>query len=82
MMKLDVVGFGVAFGCIWSLCILVLVLASRRSRKAEAVVALFSKVYRGFEKTLSGALIGAVWGFVDGALSGLVIAWVTNKIIS
>jgi len=82
MMKLDVVGFGVTLGCIWSLCILVLVLASRRSRKAEAIVQLFSKVYRGFGKSLSGALVGAAWGFIDGAVSGLLIAWVTNKIIS
>ena len=81
-MKLDVVGFGVTLGCFWSLCILVLVLVSRRSRKAEAVVELFSKVYRGFEKTLLGALVGAVWGFIDGVVSGMLIAWVTNKIIS
>jgi len=60
MMKLDAVGFGVTIGCVWSLCILVLVLASRRSRKAGRIVQLFSKVYRGFEKTLLGALDGAV----------------------
>jgi len=82
MMKLDVIGFGVTLGCIWSLCTLVLVLASRRSRKADAIVQLFSKVYRGFEKTLLGALVGAVWGFIDGTVSGLLIAWVYNKIIS
>ena len=82
MMKLDVVGFGVTIGCVWSLCILALVLASRRSPKAEAFVVLFSKVYRGFEKTLLGAFLGAVWGFIDGTVSGLLIAWVTNKIIS
>jgi len=82
MMKLDVVGFGVTLGFVWSLCILALVLAARRSRKAEVVVTLFSKVYRGFEKTLLGALVGAVWGFIDGTVSGLLIAWVYNKIIS
>ena len=82
MMKLDVVGFGVTLGCTWSLCILALVLASRRSRKAEAIVALFSKVYRGFEKTLLGAFLGAVWGFIDGAVSGLLMAWLYNRIIS
>ena len=79
MMRLDVVGFGVTLGCIWSLCILVLVLASRRSPKAEVVITLFSKVYRGFDRTLLGAVFGAFWGFIDGAMSGLLIAWVYNK---
>jgi len=82
MMKLDVVRFGVTLGCIWSLCTLGLALASLRSRKAERIVQLFSKVYRGFEKTLLGIFLGAVWGFIDGMISGLLVAWVINKIVS
>jgi len=82
MTRLDVVRFGITLGCVWSLCILALVLVSRKSRGAERIVQLFSQVYRGFEKTLLGAFIGAVWGFIDGTVSGLFIAWVTNKVIS
>jgi len=82
MMKLDVVGFGITLGCIWGMCIFVLAFASKISQRAEKTVQLFSKVYRGFGKTLLGSFIGFVWGFIDGAVSGLLIAWVYNKIIS
>lgn len=81
MMKLDVVRFGITLGCIWSLSTFVLALASRTSRRAEATVDLFSKVYFGYAKTLSGSFIGAAWGFFDGTVSGLLIAWVYNKIV-
>jgi len=82
MAKLDVWAFSVTLGCLWGFGVLVLALASKRSHKAAEIVRLFSKVYRGFEKTLSGALVGAVWGFIDGMVSGLLIAWIYNKIIS
>jgi len=82
MVKLDVVRFGITLGCIWGFSILVLAAASRASQRAEKTVQLFSKVYRGFGKTLLGSFVGAVWGFIDGAISGLLIAWVYNKIIS
>ena len=56
-------------------------LSSRVSRRAERVVHLFAKVYRGFDETLLGGFIGAVWGFFDGVVSGLLIAWIYNTII-
>lgn len=82
MMKLDVIEFGITLGCIWGSSVLMLTLMSRVSRRAEKVVRLFSKVYIGCRKTLLGSFIGAVWGFFDGAVSGLLIAWIYNKIIS
>jgi len=81
-MKLDVIGFGITLGCVWGSGILMLALASRASRRTEKAVRLFSKIYIGYKKTLLGSLIGGIWGFFDGALSGLLIAWVYNKIIS
>jgi len=30
--------------------------------------------------TFFGAIIGAIWGFIDGLLGGVVIAWVYNKV--
>jgi len=82
MIKLDVRVFGLMLGCIWSFSVFTLALVSRGSQRAEGIVQLFSKVYRGYGKTLLGGIIGAAWGFMDGAVSGLLIAWVYNKIIS
>ncbi len=28
----------------------------------------------------AGAVIGAVWGFIDGAIGGFVFAWLYNKL--
>ena len=39
-----------------------------------------SSVYIGFTPTFLGAIIGMVWGFVDGAIGGAIIAFVYNKI--
>lgn len=82
MVKLDVIGFGVIVGCAWGSSILLLSLVSRASQRADGAVQLFAKVYRGFDKTPLGGFIGAAWGFCDGAVSGLLIAWIYNKIIS
>ena len=81
MMKLDVIGFGIFLGCIWGSSIFMLSLMSRRSWRAKKAVQLFSKVYKGCEGTLLGSFIGAIWGFFDGAVSGLLIAWVYNKLM-
>jgi len=81
MIKLDVVGFGIILGCAWSSCVFMLSLVSRASQRAEGAVQLFAKAYRGFDKTLLGGLIGAAWGFLDGVVSGLLIAWIYNKIM-
>lgn len=42
------------------------------------VVMLLSSFYIGYEPTFLGGIIGAVWGFVDGAISGLVIGYLYN----
>ncbi len=81
MIKFDDVGFGFSLGCAWGTCVFMLSLASRASQRAERVVHLFAKVYRGFDETLLGGFIGAVWGFFDGVVSGLLIAWIYNTII-
>jgi len=81
MVKLDVGVFGIAFGCIWGLCILILGLISKVTNKGCHIINLFSKVYVGYGTTLLGSIIGAVWGFIDGAISGMLIAWVYNKLL-
>jgi hypothetical protein len=82
MTKLDVRAFGLMFGCIWSAGVLALGIVSMLSNRGARAVKLFSTVYIGYKATLRGSLIGAAWGFVDGSISGIVIAWIYNKFIS
>ena len=37
------------------------------------------KIYRGYSVTPIGSLIGLVWGLIDGAVCGAIIAWIYNK---
>jgi hypothetical protein len=48
-----------------------------------ALVEAISSVYIGFAPTFAGGIIGALWGFIDGAIGGALIAiiynWVARK---
>ena len=81
MGKLDVMVFGLVFGCLWSLCILVLALVSKVANRGKGIIKLFAKVYVGYGATVPGSLVGAIWGFIDGTISGMLIAWAYNKIM-
>jgi hypothetical protein len=37
-------------------------------------------LYRGYNLTLAGSLIGAVWAFFDGLIGGAIFAWLYDAI--
>ena len=40
------------------------------------------KVYRGYNVSAGGSLIGLAWGLVDGFIGGAIFAWLYNFIFS
>jgi hypothetical protein len=78
-MDLSIKGLALAFGVTWGggMLLLGLVAALGWGRPA---VELIGSVYLGFTPTVPGSVIGGVWGFVDGAVGGLVIAWLYNRL--
>ena len=42
-------------------------------------IKLIMEVYPGFDISIVGILIGAFWGFIDGFIGGILIAWLYNK---
>ena len=82
MTKLDVRAFGMLLGCIWGLGVLVVGVMAKMSGRGSRFVKLCSTVYRGYKPTWPGSLIGGLWGFLDGAVSGIVIAWLFNRFIA
>lgn len=44
------------------------------------MVNTLSSLYIGYNSGILGGLIGAVWGFADGALGGVVIALIYNAV--
>ena len=47
---------------------------------AEGPVTLFERIYIGYSFTPMGSVVGAVWGFFDGGIAGIVFAWLYNLI--
>jgi len=46
-----------------------------------SLVEVISSLYIGYAASLSGAIIGTVWAFIDGFIAGLLIAWLYNKFL-
>jgi hypothetical protein len=82
MTKLDIKNFSLMLGCIWSTVVFLLGIVAITSQWGERVVGLFAAVYIGYKATLFGSLIGAFWGFIDGAVTGALVAWVYNRFVN
>jgi len=81
MAKLDIRAFALACGIIWGLCVFLLGIFSMSFNWGTKLVDAFSSLYIGYRSTILGSLIGCLWGLADGAIGGLLIAWVYNKFI-
>ncbi len=79
MEKLNVKGLAIGLGVAWSFCMLFIGWASIFGWSAN-IVEVMSSVYIGFKPTFLGGIIGAAWGFVDGAIGGLIIAIIYNAV--
>jgi hypothetical protein len=78
MNKCQPLALGIAIGVLWALYIGILGIAAMYGWGAELVTAMAS-LYIGYAASLVGAVIGAVWAFIDGFIAGVVIAWVYNR---
>ncbi len=79
MEKLSVKGLAAGVGAAWAFCMLFAGWAAMFGWSAK-FVAVMASVYIGFEPSFLGGIIGAAWGFVDGAIAGLIIAIVYNAV--
>ncbi len=79
MEKLNVKALAVGLGASWGVCMLFVGWVSIFGWGTK-FVEMMSSVYIGFTPTFLGGIIGAVWGFIDGAIGGAIIAVVYNAI--
>ncbi len=77
MDKINVKALAIAFGVTWSIAMLISAWAAIFGW-AGKIVEVMGSVYIGYEPTFLGGIIGAVWGFLDGAIGGALIAWIYN----
>lgn len=79
MNKLSPNALGVAIGVLWAAYVFFCGITAIFGW-GVALVETLSSLYIGYDPSIVGAFIGAVWGFVDGYIAGVVIAWIYNKL--
>jgi len=81
-MKLNIKAFSLAVGLIWGLGLFCLTWWIIAFDGATGETTTIGQVYRGFNISPTGSLIGLVWAFVDGAIGGAIFAWLYNSFVS
>jgi hypothetical protein len=70
---------GVAIGVLWAIYVFVVGITAMFDW-GNALVEALASLYIGYGASVIGAIIGAVWAFVDGFIAGVVIAWIYNLV--
>ena len=81
-MKLSIKGMALACAIIWSLLILLVTLLNMiTGTYGEDFVFAMSSVYLGYDSTFIGLIVGIIWAIVDGAIGGVIFAWLYNRFV-
>lgn len=75
--RIDPTALGLAMGTLWAGGVAALGLVSRNGWGEELREAIAS-VYLGYDETDRGILVGALWGFADALIAGVLLGWLYN----
>ena len=80
-MKLNSKALAIAFAVLWGGCVfLVALLNSIWPSYGRTFLDLASSIYPGFHPGgLRGAVVGALYAVLDGAVCGVLVGWIYNK---
>ena len=81
-MKLNVTALALSFGLVWGLGLFILTWWIIAFDGATGEVTMIGRVYRGYNISPMGSVIGLIWGFIDGLIGGAIFAWLYNLIAS
>jgi hypothetical protein len=74
-MRLDIKAFALTCGILWGIGLPILTWWIMALDGPSKDPTWLGHVYRGYNLTFAGSLIGAVWAFLDGLVGGAVFAW-------
>lgn len=77
--SLGIISFGVAVGLVWSIFVFLTGIVASFLGWGVLIAQTLSSLYVGYGPSFIGAISGAVWGFVHGFASGVVLAWLYNR---
>ncbi|MCK4870116.1 MAG: bacteriophage holin [Gammaproteobacteria bacterium] len=71
--------FGLALGLLWAVALFTMATVGEFvGGYGLGFVKGIGTIYVGYGATMTGALIGAAWGFVDACVGGILVAWIYN----
>jgi len=80
-MKLNIKAFAIAVGLFWGLLLFMCTWWIIFFDGATAQTTMIGAVYRGYNISPTGSVIGLVWGLVDGMIGGAIFAWLYNRLV-
>jgi len=78
-MKLNVKALALASGLLWGGAVCFATLWLIALGYEGMVIRQLGHFYLGYSFSVVGAFVGLVYGFVDGAIGGALLAWLYNK---
>jgi hypothetical protein len=83
LMKLDIKAMSITVGLIWGVLAMFLVGVTNLiwSAYGRAFLEVMASIYPGYTATPSfgQVILGTLYGLVDGAIAGAVLAWLYNR---
>jgi len=81
-MRLNVKAFALTCGLVWGLGLFCLTWWIIAWEGATGELTFFGYVYRGFNISPTGSIVGLIWAFIDGTIGGAIFAWLYNLIVA
>ena len=79
-MKLNVKAFALTCGLVWGVGLFIATWWVIFFDGSTGEMTFIGKVYRGYNISPMGSLVGLAWGTVDGLIGGAIFAWLYNLI--
>jgi len=79
-MRLNTKAFALTSGIVWGAAIFLATVWLLLLGFEGQLIRLLDHFYFGYSFSWFGAVIGGIWGFVDGLICGFVFAWLYNKV--
>jgi hypothetical protein len=80
-MKLNVTAFAVTCGLVWGFGLFFLTWWIIMFDGITHEVPFLGHLYRGYDVSPQGSVIGLVWALLDGGVGGAIFAWLYNFIV-
>lgn len=79
-MRLNVKALALTSGLVWGLGLFALTWWIIAFEGATGEITFIGRIYRGYDISPVGSIIGLVWGLIDGLIGGAIFAWLYNLI--